>query len=319
MLTLPDQRQWIDFTRNREFPLSGVLSVLLHLTVLVLFLFGLLRIFDRPASAAIEFEPVFVEPGAGNQGHSTELQRGSPTGTDVTGSIDTPPILPYTKPDQPDAEVTPLDTRPRLPDDPDGTPIRPSNPASMPKLTSLLKGLPSGNSNKGDGGPGKGTGGIGDGTRGNGRGPDRPENPKIQRMLRWTIFFNTDGAADYIRQMKALGVILGVQTQDESIFIIKDIARRPALAERGAKIEDRIFWMDDNPQSVRAMTEELQLQMQPSRIIAFFPESIEKKLLECELLYGKRFGRTREDMIKETKFRVEFALGQPQFKVVEQH
>ena len=80
----------------------------------------------------------------------------------------------------------------------------------------------------------------------------------------------------------------------------------------------RIFWMDDNPESVRAMATELQLDMRPWRIIAFFPAWVEKKLLERELAYGKSYGRNTEEMIKETKFRVEFRGTEPRFTVIEQ-
>jgi hypothetical protein len=77
--------------------------------------------------------------------------------------------------------------------------------------------------------------------------------------------------------------------------------------------------MDDNPDSVRAMTSELQLETRPWRVIAFFPEWVEKKLLERELAYGKSFGRNTEESIRETKFRVEFRGTEPRFTVVEQH
>jgi hypothetical protein len=54
------------------------------------------------------------------------------------------------------------------------------------------------------------------------------------------------------------------------------------------------------------------------RMIAFFPESLEKQLLEKELLYGKGFGRKSEDEIKETRFRVEIRYGQVKITVAEQ-
>src|SRR5258708_7911193 len=126
MLTLPDQRHWVDFARNREFPLSGVLTVLLHCAVLGLLLFGLLQfLFETPPQPPIVLEAVLLSPGAGTQGPDTELRRGAPTGTDVIRPIDERVAMPWTKPATPDAEVVAPNVQPKLPDDPDGTPIRP--------------------------------------------------------------------------------------------------------------------------------------------------------------------------------------------------
>src|SRR6266851_3636972 len=260
---VPDQRHWFDLTRNREFPLSGALSILIHAGVLLLLLLGVFRfLFDDKNSGPIELEPVTIlePPGAGNNGHSTELRHGASTGRDVSEVVDNPIAPPSSKPAPPDAEIIAPEVRPMLPDDLDGTPIRPEKLAPLPKLSSQLKGLPAGKSTKGDGGAGPAAGGPSQGTKGDGLGPDAGRITRT-RQMRWTMLFSTQNAADYIRQMKSLGVILGVQMQDQTIYLIRDLSRRPAVAERGAKVEDRIFWMDDNPQSVGAMTDELQLSL----------------------------------------------------------
>src|SRR5262245_10329167 len=315
----PDQRHWVDFTRDREVPVSWGLSVLLHVVVLGLLMFGLFRfLFDGPKASPIEFIGVeFTDPGAGNQGHDKELRQGAPAGADVSAPIENQALSPSAKSSAPDPDVVAPPIQPTLPADPDGIPLRKDKLTPLPKLGTLLKGLPSGNSNKGDGGKGNSKGGIGDGTKGTSRGPDG--NLKIQRMMRWTMFFTTNGAADYLQQMRQLGVILGVQMQDETIFLIRDLSKRPARPEKGSAVPGRIFWMDDNPESVRAMTEELKLEMRPWRVIAFFPEWVEKKLLERELAYGKSYGRNTEESIKETKFRVDIRNGEPRFTVIEQH
>ena len=66
--------------------------------------------------------------------------------------------------------------------------------------------------------------------------------------------------------------------------------------------------MDDNAESVKAMSAELGLSTIPWRLIAFFPDKIEDELAQ-EKLYGKSYGRETEDDIRETVFRVEDDYG----------
>ena len=110
-------------------------------------------------------------------------------------------------------------------------------------------------------------------------------------------------------------IILDVRLPDQS-----GLDLQVALANHAVPLP--IIFMTGHgeiPDSVRAMTAELQLSMQPWRVIAFFPEWVEKKLLERELAYGKTYGRNTEESIKETKFRVDFRNGEPRFTVIEQH
>jgi hypothetical protein len=116
-----------------------------------------------------------------------------------------------------------------------------------------------------------------------------------------------------------LGATVGVQYHDRQIRMLADFTRRPARFDSSDPPRERIFWMDDKPDSVKAMMSELQLKTIPWRVIAFFPESLEKQLLEKELQYGKKFGRNNEDQIQDTTFRITFAGSEPRIEVVEQH
>jgi hypothetical protein len=317
--TLPEERRWAQLSRDREFPISGLVSVVGHALVLGLLLFGVFKmLFQSPERPAIDLDLVaYTEPGAGNRGHTNELAHGLPAAQDVASIVERQPARgPKLEQDVPVPK--PETAAPKITYDPNGEPGARSLP-EIPRLTPLLKGLPSGTSNKGDGGPGNSTGGIGKTDHGTGPGPDRVGTLKRQRQLRWTMLFSTRNAADYLDQLNTMGVILGIQEQDKTIRVIRDLGRRPALAEKADAPADRIFWLDDDPKSVAAMAEELQLRSMPWRIVAFFPESIEQQLLGKELLYGKSFGRNSEEQIKETKFRVEIRYGQVRITVVEQH
>ncbi|MFL5340833.1 MAG: hypothetical protein ACJ8F7_11855 [Gemmataceae bacterium] len=312
---------WKNFTHDREFPVSTVASITIHLLVGGLLIAAYFS--DRNKTDTIEWESIVIAepPGAGNGGTEPVLKHGNPLGADVAEAIEKRPARPpeevdIIKPTVPPAE--PL----VLPDNAGG-PLTPSAKPriALPKLASLLKGVETGNASRGTGGPGPATGGIGKGTSGSGTGPDGGGriSQKTKRQLRWTLLFSTTGPADYLGQMTTLKAELGVQARDSTIRMIRDLARRPARLESSRPPAERIFWMDDNPESVQALAAELQIGAAPWRVIAFFPESLEKLLLDKELLYGKAFNRNSEDDIQETKFRVEFRYGQPRISVVEQH
>ena len=115
-----------------------------------------------------------------------------------------------------------------------------------------------------------------------------------------------------------MGAIIGVQYGDKSIKLITDLKARPARLKSGDAIPDRLFWMDDNRETVQSMANELQLRDDPWRLIAFFPDKIEGELLRKELLFGKKFGRETEDDIALTVFRVDNDYGQIRISVIKQ-
>jgi hypothetical protein len=163
----------------------------------------------------------------------------------------------------------------------------------------LRRGLRSG---QGQGGTGSGGGqGAGQGEgQGGGRGPGQGLTAREKRVLRWAMVFSTFNGEDYRKQLKSLGAYLAIPVDDKQFTVIRDLT--PPVH---GKIEDvsqikRIFWIDDKPQSVLSLATALRVRPIPPRIVAFFPEELEKKLLKLELSFA---GRKEED-IRETRFEV---------------
>jgi hypothetical protein len=163
----------------------------------------------------------------------------------------------------------------------------------------------------GPGGPGKGPGkGPGPGV-GPGKVPGQKAtlSPRDKRRLRWNLRFPADNAHDYLRQLDRLGAILAVPVAERpevQYKVVRDLKARPArlLDEDLSKIQ-RIYWIDDDPASVRGVMQALGLRQRPSRFIAFMPAEVEQRLFELEKeAYEKQHGRYEEERIYETHFRV---------------
>jgi hypothetical protein len=323
---LPAERFWQRYSRNGEPLLSGLSSFIVHALILGGILFGLLRWF-APPPRAVDIDLVFGDGipvgGGGNPrgvGHGPQLN-GRP---DVQENLDQPKEIIAAPTDGKDDPKVTRNAGPRLADDPDVTNLvqrlkekQPATAAGV-YVKNALAGLTGG-----------GRGGDGSkGGKGNVRGPgdgDAPKggkgplSPRADRIRRWTVNFNTSSGADYLRQLHLLGAILGVPDTKGNLMIIRDLTERPARsAYEDVKAINRIFWVDDRPESARSVAEALQLDIVPSQVVAFFPQSVEKQLLDAELAYGRPHGRTTEKDIGETVFNVTFRAGRPVFTVVSQ-
>src|SRR5207248_2070026 len=130
---------------------------------------------------------------------------------------------------------------------------------------------------KGKGGPGEGGGagggkgtGVGDGDKPGIQGSMASDREK--RILRWTLRFNTVNGNDYAHQLAGLGAILAIPEPDGTFRVIRDLKHLPVKGE----IEDinninRIFWIDNVPESVNSLTRALRISP-PPYVVAFFPE-----------------------------------------------
>ena len=334
----PEDCFWEKYSPHFEFSGASIVSVAFHATVLILLFLGFFSFLHGKRSEPVAIEPVVIAGGPGKQGNASgnfgSMAPGSPLGTsDVSEEMFNHNLTPPSIDAKTVSQITPKPIQPvSLPLDERSDPFRtqPPAPPSVANLATLLKGAPDGKAKSNTGTPGK-PGQNGSGTPGNGvpggkgYGNDGPGtgnatlSTKQKRQLRWTTLFRTVSLRDYLQQLDMLGALVGVQYENREIRMLADIVHRPARLDNNPPPRDRIFWMDDKPQSVRALANELQLKAIPWRVIAFFPESLEKQLLDKELAYGKLYGRNNEDQIQETIFRITFLGSEPRIEVVEQH
>jgi hypothetical protein len=126
-----------------------------------------------------------------------------------------------------------------------------------------------------------------------------------ERQQRWVMTFNTKDGDDYARQLNSLKAILAIpdpKSKEGQFLAVEDLAQRPAKVKAKDLTKlDRIYWIDDKPESVKSLATALRLDPVPKYIVAFFPKELEKDLLAKELNYQK----TPEDQIKETHFHVQ--------------
>ncbi len=310
----PEERFWQRYSPHHEFPLSSVASVCLYgLGILLAWAVVVFAMKQHEDYAPLPVEPIAIGGGGGN-----------PLGEGTVGPGDRP-VAPKDVPRdvKPEENPTPKVAAKEVKLD-DVTPdpltlpeikergsriIEDSNSAvaalskiSVDARKQLFRGL--GPVSKGKGGSGEGGGkGSGKGTgEGSGTGPGKGTlNVREKRVLRWKMIFNTFNGNDYLTQLRELGAILAIPDPAGGYLVIRDLRRLPAQGQKENldKIQ-RIFWIDNKPNSVAALSRALQLRETPPHIIAFFPESLEKELLNKELRYRGR----REDQIKETQFRV---------------
>lgn len=314
---------WQTFTYRRAFPVSSTLSAGLHLMVIAAVLSGVITWLSRSGNEFVEFEPVVVvgPRGGGDSGSDERTALGtSPVTADQFQVVETNrrPIPRVTA--QPELEPTVSEASPSTREIPDTDLLagRLQKLSPLPNLQAAVRGLPTAPKGRGGVAAGAGDGkGQGEGA-GDGDGPGGRLTTKQKRQLRWHLIFNISHAADYLDQLHRMKAIVGFQLADRSIHLITDLRRRPAVLQPTTQIPDRIFWMDDDPESIRTICEELRLSVSPTRVIAFFPESIEEELLRKEQAYGKRFGRVHEDDFVETTFRVTNDYGRIDISVIRQ-
>jgi hypothetical protein len=170
--------------------------------------------------------------------------------------------------------------------------------------------------------PGKGQGGSGkDGGKGTGAGPGTGDasgpgkatlNKREKRMLRWHMRFTASTGSEYLAQLRSLGAILAfpVREGDDPQFkVVHDLRPGAPLLDEDVSRIQRIYWIDDNPRSVRDVLGALghpNLRPPPGRLVAFMPEELESKLFAMERKYVEDVLRKPfdENRIEETNFRV---------------
>lgn len=135
-----------------------------------------------------------------------------------------------------------------------------------------------------------------------------PPNEREKRVLRWSLTFKTLNGKDYARQLHGLGAILAIPKAGTKQYVVfRDLTKSPTQG----KVEDvstiqRIYWIDERPTSVKSLSAALGWKPTPKLFVAFFPKTLEEKMLRLELAYAKsKYKRTIEEKeIDSTKFRV---------------
>jgi hypothetical protein len=322
----PEEKFWKRYSPHQEAPLSGVSSAVLHVLVLGLML-GIMSLNDlinnEDDNRPVQWEPVRLAGGGGSQtgsgsGDGTKDGQDDPQerGDEDTPPKEPPPLPQHEKLPAPQLEKVAKDFQ----DDPNGqyliqVPTDNFNKLGMlgDEAREVLKKAVNPRPGKGQGGAGKDGGKDSGNDKGNdkfkGEGTSRQAtlDQRTKRVLRWAMTFNTRDGGDYRNQLAGLGAMVGVPAPGkEGEFILIRELKHPA----GAKIEDvasldRIYWIDDKPESVRSLFSVLPQFQKPAYFVAFFPFKLEKRLLELELAYtSSKYRTTDEDRIHETKFDV---------------
>jgi hypothetical protein len=309
----PAEEFWHRYSPHYEAPISGVGSLVVHLIPFALFLAMVILGIGLSNRSKIEFEAVRLPGGGG----------GNPNGRGDGPGVGNAPLVEDTNnlaKEETTDNLTPLNDRP---------PLDPTKVAEVKRMfdsdPDAMRFINSGNQNfdaiaknlnqdilgkirdgmtpgKGQGGPGSG-GGEGKG-KGTGTGPNTGAGKgtlteREKRMLRWVMVFETQNPHDYVKQLAGLGAILAIPTGSGQYKLIKDLMH-PQLVDEDVASLNRIYWVDDKPQSVASVLQILKVSMRPTHFVAFMPQELEQRLGEME----RQYQSLAEDEIYETKFKV---------------
>lgn len=313
-LVPPEEQFWKRYSPHYEFPLSVFSSILLHtLTFGGVFLLILIGLRFLRQDEPLPTDAINVSSGGGGnpKGIGNEPGDGAiPTGPE-TAQKEQPP-KPRTTPiekqelntlQRPPVPLTePNNQDPTRAVDVDISFSSKALDAVSQKLREQMMQLQF--AGQGQEGKGKGGGagqGEGPGT-GNASGiGDGKISTRQRRNNRWTLIFNTQDGQDYARQLTALGAILAIKDSSGRFTVYRDLRTRPVQGEiEDVGLLNRIFWIDDKPSSVSSLCGALGISPVPGHIYAFFPQELEKQLLNKELAAF----RGNEEDIEETYFRV---------------
>jgi hypothetical protein len=313
---LPQEKFWQHYSPHHEAPLSGVMSFGLHLLVIALAILASYY-FAKVSQAAEKLPsvaPILVEgleplrtsddrPEGGGDRRPEQAARAYQQSEDVAQSPQGGSPRPRETRESLPSTVRPPTGQPEVPLVSPGVGSPPDTGRAIEELEQftarlrrdLLSNL---GAVQGDPRPGSGTSqtpGRGPG-EGPGTGTKIGAAERQQRVLRWKLIFKTENGKDYARQLEALGAMIAYADAREpnKFHVIRDLSQLPAKG----KIEDistikRIFWIDDRPQSVRSLATALGITPVPERVVAFFPEELEKTLLKLEHDYN---GLAEEDI-----------------------
>jgi hypothetical protein len=335
----PSEQFWQRYSAHHEFPLSTVTSVATHfmlagLIVIIAFYWSPWRQ-EKEMPLAMDF----ITPGGGgdplgstdNSGTGPAAESDALPPRDDVAKKTNEPVIPVIPDEKPQKDVLPIPTAINFDEYiKNNTAAKDAIAKMSPLDKELVKGLAGGNGQRRQKGLGSGTGGgegsgVGPG-KGSGVGPGEEKmlNKRIERKNRWVMNFSTFDGHDYAKQLEDLGAIVAAPMPGEGgkYSVIKNLAR-PGKKEVMTDLASlqRIWWTDDNPRSVRELSQALEMKFIPPVLIAFFPQDLEARLADMEMEYAKKHGTmkdVKEEMIGETVFQVKRRGAKYQPEVSEQ-
>lgn len=309
-----DQPFWVKYSEHHELPLSVSSSIFLHLAMLGLcglILVGFLNFGARNRVPPIE--PISLAPEGGGGGNALGEGEGpgnAPLQARPDATAPDPKLAEATQP-EPDLAATPLTPSSLI--EKNATErafeVPLSSSAMKDKASDAQKAIQAlQTAGKGLGGEGKGGGlGKGEGTGiGDKKGPGTGVGGTIRqkRQERWVMIFSTQNGRDYLAQLKGLGAILAIPTKDGGYMVYRNLASFPMKGHK-ENPPNRIFWVDDRPNSVQELALAMGLRSRPEYIAAFFPESLEVDLRNKE----RAQYAGAEENIGESTFRIKRLAG----------
>jgi hypothetical protein len=152
-------------------------------------------------------------------------------------------------------------------------------------------------------GEASGGGSGGSGTRGRGA-----------RVARWVLHFNTRSPRHYLMQLDGLGAQIAFpEVGNRWRYYFEVSGKKPRSEVRDLAGEQRVYWVDEKPESIGGVAGELGIAVPPFMIV-FLPVAMEERMLRMELAYQN----LAEDEIRRTDFEVVTRGGQYDVRVTRQ-
>lgn len=305
----PLQQFWRRYSAHGEIPRSSLTSIGLHLLVIFIMIL-LAKEFIAPDAKPVNVDTVKVgedaDSAAGDgDGMPTEgdLEEMDPSAEDAADMpADAPSEAVQTEVAQTDPVAQATPTAEELLTETGAATSKAAQAvkAAKSKLNAAKEKLKN-NMAKGQGG-GSGGGG-GSGAKG-----------RAARPARWVLTFRTSVASELLAQYDGLGAKLAFPQSDDRYRYFSNLTASPPSSEvRSLDNEGRLYWIDENPQTVNAMAQALSTGNSPY-MLAFLPTELEERMLKLELAYGG----LEEDEIRTTRFEVVQRGGGYDVIVVEQ-
>lgn len=313
----PEEQFWERYSPHNEAPLSGVSSTVIHLLiigliVLVVWVQSFLKLDEVHKSLPVE--PIRYDGGGGGGAKGGGAPGdGNGIGQEFPGDGDISPedVNHQNKAPAPEHQkLAPAEASKTVEVfGKEGEALAQRPTTGSRAITDLGQGAREKlRRNVGGGKGGSGSGGGRDTGRdkgeGGGTGDGKGLTDREKRQLRWAMTFNTRNGTDYLNQLKSLKAVIAIPIDENAgtYRLIEDLGNPQNAPQKDVSGLDRIFWIDDKPESVAAIFQVLGHPKQRF-FVAFFPQDLEKRMERLELAFTEQKYRHRDvNKIHETKF-----------------